>query len=90
MTVNISLARRIVFLIHFLAALVAAVLTPIIVVALFVIFWDAVSPGDVFAAFRLLFIRLLSGHGLRPFSLRISLPRGPSLPVSPDAVDSNR
>ena len=77
--VSISTARRIVFVIHIFASFAAATLTPLVVIIFFVILWDVVGPSEVFCAFRRVFIRLLSGQTLRPFTLRASLPRGTSV-----------
>jgi hypothetical protein len=82
--VSIASARRIVFVVHAFSAVLALVLTPIIVIVMFLILWDTASPSDIFCGLRRFFIRILSGHALRPFTLHMSLPRGTSVRGSSD------
>jgi hypothetical protein len=82
MTLRYRSARRLTVVLQIIASLIALVLTiPCIIILIFLLWTPSRDfvPSDVFHAFRRFFFRIFSGHTLRPFILRTSLPAGPSI-----------
>ena len=85
MKLAIRWARRaLIFLQIIASALAFLVVVPVMVALLFVYCLPRVDypPSELFHSLRRFFYRLLAGRTLRPFTLRASLPTGPSIKAS--------
>jgi hypothetical protein len=72
MKVGFTAARRINIGIRVIAALIAAVLVPFVVIVLLILgFWWGLNftVSGIFGSFYQFFVRLSSGHALRPITL---------------------
>ena len=75
-------ARWLFIVLQIIASIIALIVTipsMIILFAFFAVPGRDYTPSGMFHSFRQFFFRVFAGRGLRPFTLRTSLPAGPSI-----------